>query len=294
MTTIKSNNFTHRIYRFAMFLIGVYIVALTYNVILLPNSLVVGGTTGLSIIFERIFGWDTSIFILVTGVFLLLISFIFLGFNITKNNIIGTFLYPLMIVLTKPVADLIIPHFIFDDFIVMVVMAGAFYGLGFGVIYKTGYSTGGFDVIMQLLNKYLKMPEGNASFVANMLVVLAGLPIIGLRLVVYSAITLICEGTVTNKINIGISDSKVFYVYTRKIDKVRDALIRRGTIGFTIIPTLGGYSHYKGELLMCVVSTRDYYAFRELVLEIDKNAFFVINDCYEVNGGYKRQHLPYM
>lgn len=290
----KKNNITHNIYRFSMFLIGTYIVALTYNVILLPHSLVVGGTTGLSIIFEKLFGWNASIFILVTGVILLLISFIFLGFKMTKNNIIGTFLYPLMIILSEPVSKLIIPHLVLDDFIVLVVLAGAFYGVGFGIIYKTGYSTGGFDVIMQLLNKYLKMPEGNASFLANILVVLAALPVIGLRLVTYSGITLIVEGLVTNKINIGISDSKVFYVYTRKIDKVRDSLIKNGTIGFTVIPTMGGYSHYKGELLMCVVSTRDYYSFRELVLSIDENAFFVINDCYEVNGGVKRQHLPFM
>ena len=99
---------------------------------------------------------------------------------------------------------------------------------------------------------------------------------------------------VTNKITIGISDSKLFYVYSRKIDKLRDRLVKDGTIGFTIIPTLGGYSHYKGEMLMCVVDTKDYYEFRELVLSIDKNAFLVIDDCYEVNGGYKKQHLPFL
>ncbi len=288
------NNIIHNLYRFSMFLIGTYIVALTYNTFLLPNSLVVGGTTGLSIIFEKLFGWNAGLFILFTGIFLLAISFIFLGYKITKHNIIGTFLYPIMIMLSAPVAELLIPYIKLDDFIVVVVLAGALYGFGFGIIYKTGFSTGGFDVVMQLLNKYLKMPEGDASLAANLLVVLCGLPIIGVRLVTYSAITLIVETVVTNKINIGISNSKVFFVYTRKIDQVRDALVKNGTIGFTVIPTLGGYSHYKGEMLMCVVSTRDYYAFREVVLNIDKNAFFVINDCYEVNGGYKRQHLPFL
>ena len=102
------------------------------------------------------------------------------------------------------------------------------------------------------------------------------------------------EQVVTNKITIGISDSKLFFVYTRKIDKVRDALVKEGTTGFTIIPTLGGYSHYKGEMLMCVVDTQDYYEFKQLVLSIDKNAFFVIDDCYEVNGGTKKQHLPFL
>lgn len=288
------NNLIHNLYRTSIFLIGTYIVALTYNTFLLPNSLVVGGTTGLSIIFEKLFGWNTSVFILLSGMFLLIISYIFLGFRKTKHNVVGTFLYPIMIIFSAPVAELIIPHIKLDDFVVVVVMAGSLYGFGFGLIYKAGFSTGGFDVIMQLLNKYLKIPEGNASLIANLFVVLCGLPIIGVRLVTYSAITLIMEGIVTNRINIGISNSKVFFVYTRKIDRVRDALVSDGTIGFTVIPTLGGYSHYKGEMLMCVVSTRDYYEFRELVLSIDNNAFFVINDCYEVNGGYKRHHLPFL
>ena len=199
-----------------------------------------------------------------------------------------------MVYLSAPVAESLIPHINISDFIVKVMIAGASYGLGFGIIYKAGFSTGGFDIIMQILNKYMKMPEGNASFIANILVVLAGLPVFGITKTVYSSIVLYIEQVVTNKIVIGISDSKLFYVYTRKMDKVRDALVKDGTTGFTIIPTLGGYSHYKGEMLMCVVDTKDYYKFRELVLNIDKNAFFVIDDCYEVNGGTKKQHLPFL
>ena len=288
------NKTSHRLYRIMMFLIGTYIIALTYNTFLLPNSLVVGGTTGLSIIFEKLFGWNVSLFILITGIFLLTISFLFLGKKVTSKNIIGTFLYPLMITLTLPVANLILPHLKFDDFIVTVLMGGTFYGIGFGIVYKAGYSTGGFDILMQLVNRYLKVPEGKSSLICNILVVLCGLPVFGVRLCTYAVIILMIEGYITNRITVGISDSKLFFVYTRKIDKVRDALVKDGTIGFTIIPTLGGYSHYKGEMLMCVVNTRDYYEFRELVLSIDKNAFFVIDDCYEVNGGFKRQHLPFL
>jgi uncharacterized membrane-anchored protein YitT (DUF2179 family) len=284
----------HDINRLTTFIIGTYIVALTYNTFLKPNSLVVGGTTGLSIIFHKLFGWDTNIFILASGIILLVISYLLLGVKKSRRNVLGTLVFPLMVFLTAPVAETIIPHIKIDDFFVVTLMAGTFYGLGFGIIYKAGFSTGGFDIIMQILHKYLKMPEDNASFVANILVVLAGLPCFGISHTVYSSIVLYVEQAVTNKIVIGISDSKLFYIYTRKIDKIRDALVKEGTTGFTIIPTLGGYSHYKGEMLMCVVDTKDYYEFRELVLSIDKNAFFVIDDCYEVNGGTKKQHLPFL
>lgn len=281
-------------YQAFMFVFGIYIAALTYNTFLQPNSIVIGGTTGLSVIFEHLLGWNASIFILVVGALLLGISFKFLGYEKTRKNIIGTFLYPIMIAFSEPVAKLILPYITIDDFVVTIILAGLLYGFGCGLVYKAGYSTGGFDVIMQLLNKYLKMPEGKASLVANIIVILSGLPIIGFRLTLYSVIALYVASYVMSKITVGISDSKLFFVYTKKLDRVRDALVKDGTTGFTIIPTLGGYSHYKGELLMCVVNTKDYYEFRQIVLNIDENAFFVINDCYEVNGGVKRQHLPFL
>lgn len=290
----KKHNIAHDINRITTFLIGTYIIALSYNTFLKPNSLVIGGTTGLSIIFEKLFGWDTTMFILVSGLCLLVVSYIFLGAKKTRRNVLGTLIFPIMVYLSAPLSEMLIPYINIEDFIVVVMIAGITYGVGFGIVYKAGFSTGGFDIIMQILNKYFKMPEGKASFVSNILVVLCGLPLTGISHTVYSAIVLYMEQLVTNKITIGISDSKLFYIYSKKIDKIRDALVREGTTGFTIIPTLGGYSHYKGEMLMCVVDTKDYYEFREVVLNIDKNAFFVIDDCYEVNGGTKRQHLPFL
>ena len=290
----RKNKRNRILYEILLFIIGVFIVALTYNALVIPNNIVIGGTTGVGIIFKKLFGWNIKLFVLISGVFLLIISFLFIGFKKTRRNIIGTFLYPAMLAVTIPISDWLVPYLKFDDFIVLALLSGTFLGLGFGLIYKAGFTTGGIDIVMQLLNKYLKIPEGKASKISNMFVVIAALPINGLVSVVYSAITLIYEEIITNKITIGISDSKVFYVYTRRIDDIRDALVRIGKIGFTIIPTVGGYSHYKGEMLMCVISTSDYYRFKQIVLDIDPNAFFVINDVYEVNGGYKRQHLPFL
>ena len=257
----KKHNIAHDINRITTFLIGTYIIALSYNT---------------------------------SGLCLLVVSYIFLGAKKTRRNVLGTLVFPIMVYLSAPLSEMLIPYINIEDFIVVVMIAGITYGVGFGIVYKAGFSTGGFDIIMQIFNKYFKMPEGKASFVSNILVVLCGLPLTGISHTVYSAIVLYMEQLVTNKITIGISDSKLFYIYSKKIDKIRDALVREGTTGFTIIPTLGGYSHYKGEMLMCVVDTKDYYEFREVVLNIDKNAFFVIDDCYEVNGGTKRQHLPFL
>ena len=99
---------------------------------------------------------------------------------------------------------------------------------------------------------------------------------------------------VIDKILLGISDSKQFFIHTKELNKVKELLIEKLNTGATVIETTGGFTHKKKKMLMCVVATRDYYLFKEAVLEIDPEAFFVINDCYEVTGGVRRDSLPFV
>ena len=98
---------------------------------------------------------------------------------------------------------------------------------------------------------------------------------------------------IVDNILIGISSSKLFFIYTKEYEAVRKYILSEMKTGVTILETYGGFSNEKGYMLMCVVPTRDYYLFKELVLSIDSNAFFVIHDCYEVFGG-KRRNLPFI
>ena len=104
---------------------------------------------------------------------------------------------------------------------------------------------------------------------------------------------LLLNSSLVDRILIGISNSKLFFIYTEKTKKVKKFIIQDLKSGVTLIDTEGGYRSKKGKLIMCVVPTRDYYYFKESVLAIDHQAFFVINDCYEVQGGVNRSNLPF-
>ena len=95
------------IFRGTALVLGVFLLALCYNTLLLPNNLVVGGMSGLSIIFQEVFGWDARTFIYISTFALLLISFIFLGKEKSYNTILGSILYPIMISITSPIATYI-------------------------------------------------------------------------------------------------------------------------------------------------------------------------------------------
>lgn len=274
------------------FILGVFLLSLTYNLFFLPNNLVIGGTTGLSILFKN--KMDPTLFIYVATFLLLVISYIFLGKKATRKTLVGSILYPIFVSLTKPLATFLFSYFVFEEFIITVVLAALFYGASNGVIFRTGYTTGGFDVIAKIITKYLKIPEGQALFYANFIVITFGGLAFGFTKVIYALTILYVGSSITNKLVIGISESKVFFIYTREIDKVKDLIIKDLKTGYTVLPTVGGYSHSKGEMIMCVVPTKDYYLFKEMVIIADPTAFFVINDCYDVNGGVKNANLPFI
>lgn len=291
---IENKEYASIIFRGIIFTFGVFLLALSYNVFLLPNEIVLGGTSGLAIVFHSLFGWNPQIFIYISSGLLLIISFIFLGWKKTKNTIIGTLLYPLMITFTTPIALFLREKLVIEEMLLLVLISGFLYGVSNGLIYKSGFTTGGSDVIMQLMNKYLKMPESKANLISGIIIISVGGIVIGLVQVIYAIIITYISTILIDKILIGISDSKVFYIYTKKSKEIKRLIIEELHTGYTSFPTIGGYSHEKGEMLMCVVPTRDYYLVKESVLNIDKNAFFIINDCYEVNGGVKKKNLPFI
>ena len=277
-----------------LFVIGVFLYALCFNLFLIPNDLVVSGFSGVAIVFQRLFNWSPSLFIYIMNGLLLLICPIFLGWKATKKNIAGSIMYPLMITISAPVATLFNNYVIGDDFYLILLLSIMLYGISSGFIYRGGFSTGGSDIIMQIFNKYFKISESKAMIFANVVIILIGMIVFGFNKGVYSLIILICSTYFIDKIMFGLSDSKVFYIYTKKVRKVKSLIINDFQTGFTSIPSRGGYSKKSGFLIMCVVSNRDYYEFKQRLLEIDPNAFLIINRCFEVNGGVKRSNMPFM
>ena len=276
------------------FVFGVFLYALCFNTFLIPNDLVVSGFSGVAIVTQKLFGWNNQMFIYVTNFVLLGLSFIFLNWKTTKKNIVGSIMFPLMITITNPIANFLNDKLIGDDFIIIILFSIILYGVSSGLIYRSGFSTGGSDIIMQIINKYIKFGESKAMIVANSLIILLGMIVFGFDKGVYSFIILITSTYFIDKIMFGISDSKVFYIYTKKVRKIKKLILEDFKTGLTIIPSRGGYSKKRGHMIMCVVGNQDYYKFKERILEIDPNAFIIINKCYEVNGGVKRSSFHFI
>ena len=138
--------------RYFWLLVGCFIVAFAFNVFFLQYNLVCIGITGLSIVLQKYM--EPSKLILIINIVLIILSFIILGKEKTKNSIIGAIIIPVLVSLTKP----LVPFFNLDGLepIVIAILGGVLTGFGYGLIFKNGFTGGGTDIINQLAYNFEK------------------------------------------------------------------------------------------------------------------------------------------
>lgn len=287
---VRSKNFWPRL---LIMVIGVFIMAITYNLFLLHYELVTGGTSGLAIIITDLFEISPALFIFIAELFLLVLSFFLLGAKTTGMTIIGALLFPFFISLTSNFCADLTPKLNFDSMIIVTLISGILFGIGSGLVYKMGYSTGGSDILMQIINKYLHISSGVSLFLSNVFIIILGAFIFGLSKAIYGIIIIVINSIIVDKILLGISTSKVFYISTKKQEEIKGLLETLKT-GHTIIKAEGGNSKSRTDLIMCVINNRDYYMFKNVVQQVDPEAFIIITDCYEVYGGKRKETFPFI
>ena len=265
------------------FIIGCFLVALAFNLFMSPNNLVAGGVSGFSLILKHFFGLNPSTIISIANIFLIILSFLVLGKEKTKATILGSILFPVFVSLTEHLSTYI--SFKESEMILIAVFGGALQGLGAGLIFRAGYSTGGTDILNMIISKVFKMSLGNSMFFTDGTIIVIGAFVFGFNHLMYSLIILYLISTLTDKVVLGISDSKAFYIITSKEKEVKDFVINELKHGVTEFKAVGGYNNENQTVLMSVVPTREYYKLKEGIHSIDKNAFFVAMDSYEVKGG---------
>lgn len=280
---MKEKKIKKRIISFLEFVLGLTIFSLAFNLFLLPNNLVFGGVSGLSIVFNSKFGIDPAMFTLMINVGLLFVSFAFLGKEMTARGIIGSLLLPFFMKLTEIVT--IYVNFEGIDLLVAALYGGVLAGIGIGLVYKTGFNTGGTDIVNLIINKYVGFSIGKSMFVSDGLIVLSGVFVFGLVNSMYAGIVLFLLSKLSDRVILGIGRSKAFYIITDEPDKVKEYIVNKLGHGITELNAKGGFKKETQKLLFTVIPTQEYYLIKSELNKIDKSAFFVVVDAFESRGG---------
>lgn len=270
------------LFRYSSFVFGVLLVAIAYNVFILPSNIVYG-VSGLGVIFKKIMNLDPAFTIMVSSILLLILSFILLGLEKTRNSIIGSLLYPFFVKLTENIGSYI--NIAESEKLVLVLFGAVLTGIGLGLVFKAGFTTGGTDILNQIISKYFNISLGNSMFFTDGIIVISGVFIFGWANLLYSLISLYILSILTDKVVLGISESKAFYIITEHETSVKKFLMQTLNHGVTVLEGSGGFTGNRQKVLMCIIPTKEYFKVKQGIKEIDEEAFFVVTDAYEVSGG---------
>ena len=280
-TPILSRIFSSNIvYRYTFVTLALIIAAISYNVFLKPFSIVTGGTNGLAVLLEHFLNINSALIIFLLYFIFLILSFIFLGKEETIATAYITFIYPLLVYFTEDLTYIIKP----DNYLLAAFFAGVLSGVANGVIFKVGFNTGGVGVCSKIIFKYIKIPISTANFLVNCTIVLAGAFSFGFAVVLYAVVVLVINKIISEKILVGISAGKAFYIISDKYLEISAFLTDYLKHDVTMFDTIGKYTNVKNKMLMVVIPTEEYYVLKESILEIDSKAFVFIADSYEVLG----------
>lgn len=282
-------NRKERVQRYFFLIVGCFLLAVAFNMFFSPNNLVTGGVSGIAIVVNKLTGLSTSVFIAVSYTILLIISYIVLGRKETRHTIIGSLCYPLFVYLTRNLADMITINV--DEMLLICIFGAIIHGIGSGLTFKYGFSSGGTDVICQIMSKYFKITIGDSMRILNTTIIIGSGFFIGgpgvvyaWENVMYAIIIVYIVSLLNDKLLLGISDSKAFYVITDHETSVKAFLLNEIGKGVTVVEGRGGYTGDRKKVIMCVVPTRLYFLAKEGILEIDKQAIVLINDVYQSIG----------
>ncbi|MHC5269589.1 YitT family protein [Enterococcus sp. LJL98] len=258
--------------------LGAFILALSVNMVFLPNQIVAGGASGLSIVLNDLFGWDVARTLYAINVPLLVLCFLLLGKEVGLKTIYGSLMNPFFIAITANFPPLTTNIFL------ATLYGGILTGVGLGLVFRGNASTGGSAIVSQIVNKYFKISLGVSVFVVDGIVISTALLAFTQDTVLFSLISLFIIGRVVDRIQVGVLRSKNLFIISEKYEAIHHLFINQLDKGVTLLPIEGGYTQKPGKIIMTVIPETEFLAIKEAILTIDETAFFVALDASEVNG----------
>lgn len=258
--------------------LGSLVLAISINCILLPNKLVAGGASGISVVINYLFGINPAIVLYAINLPLLALCFFLLGKEVGIKTIYGGLIYPFFVGITTDLPAL--THNLF----LATIFGGVLTGIGLGLEFRGNASTGGTAIISQIVNKYFNISLGVSILFVDGLVILSALYVFDIDTVLFSLICLYLIGRVVDLVQVGFARSKNVLIISPKYMEIKEKVLVELDKGLTMIPIEGGYQKEKSMLLMSVISEKDFSKMKEHVLAIDEQAFIVSMNASEVFG----------
>ena len=270
---------TNAAIEYGIIVLGTAIMAFAIKNIYDPVSMVTGGVSGLAIIFKEMWGvplWLTNTLL---NVPLFASAYFIMGWKFIKRTLFATVLLSLFLYVL-PVVNLTD-----SDMLLSALFGGILSGIGTGLLFLVGCTTGGTDMLAVLIQR--AVPYYTVAQVMQVLdgmIVAAGALVFGIPAALYAMIAIFCLAKVTDGIIEGLKFSKQAYIISDQYEEIAQAVMSRMGRGVTSLEARGMYSGQEKKVLFCVVSKKELVELRQITAEFDPRAFMIVNDAREVFG----------
>lgn len=264
-------------------IVGAAIIAVGFNVFLLPNQVASGGVSGISTILNGLFGWNAGLIQYAFNIPLFIAGVVVLGKKFGVKSFIGTITLPAFVILTSGWEPWTLNP------LLGAIFGGIVVGSGLGIVFKGKASTGGTDLLAQIITKYTGLTLGTSVLMIDGIIAVSAALVFDLEKGLYAIIGLYVTTKTIDIIQLGFSQSKMAYIITNMEEEMREAIYREVNRGVTKLPAFGGYTGEEKTFLMVVVYQTEFTKLKQVVKMVDPTAFVVVSDAYEVLGeGFKR------
>ncbi|WP_102027213.1 YitT family protein [Salirhabdus sp. Marseille-P4669] len=248
----------------------------------MQNNLAEGGFTGITLLLYFVFNWDPGLMNIVLNVPIFLIGWKLLGRTTFIYTLIGTFALSIFL--------WVFQSYSFDfelqnDMTLVALFAGTFIGVGLGIIFRYGGTTGGVDIIARLTHKYIGWSMGRTMFMFDALVILVSVITYLQPLeAMYTLVAVFIGARVIDFIQEGAYAAKGALVISEKSDAVANMILQEMDRGVTVLAGKGSYTGEKRDVLYCVVGRNEIVKLRSIITAIDPHAFVSVVSVHDVMG----------
>ena len=278
MSKIK-NKTARNILTFIMLIIGTIIAAAALECFLIPNTILDGGITGISIIIYKLFQVPLWLLVIVIN-----IPFIFIGYkNLGKNFLIRTLISMISFAFFLSFFELVKPFT--EEILLATVFGGALYGLGVGIVIHFGGCVDGTESVAIVISKKTSFSVGQIVLMFNLIIFAVAGFIFGFDRAMYSLLTYIITFKVIDFVSEGLEQAKAALIITSKGTDLSEEIYKK--LGRTTTTIRGkGIITGEKEVLYCVLTRMEIYELKHLVEEMDESAFVTILDVSDIIGNH--------
>lgn len=261
---------------------GCFLYAAGVSLFLDPCSLAPGGVSGIAIIINKFFDFlPTGTWVAILNVPIFLLGVWKLGFKFILPTVYAVAVSAVMMNVISYFIDSLT-----DNLLLAAVFGGALVAVGIGLVFRAGGTTGGTDIIVKVLKKFLRhMNTGLVFFMVDGAVVLTSAVVFrDVELALYAAISVMITSFLMNKVLYGTEGARMVYIISGKKDEIASRLMKDLDSGVTVIHATGAYTGSARDILMCVVRAKTLPHARDVVKDEDKNAFMIVTSATGVFG----------